>query len=435
MKKTTILKYLAICAAVGLVAWLGKRQEKPIVLEFGMFAQSNWEVEDANAYVVIDQAIRKFEKSHPGVKIYYESGIRKADYSEWLSRKVLSGKTPDMFMILPDDLYRYASLDVIENLNQKMEGDGKFKKEYFFKTVLQMGQYRQGQYALPYETVPTLMFVNKTLLEQEGIQVPSADWTWEDLEAISEKVTKDTNGDGVIDQFGTYNYTWKEAAYSNGAELFDADGEKAYFSGDRVGEAVKFVQRLEEQNGGSTVTQDDFDSGRVAFMPLSFSDYRTYKTYPYKIKKYTSFQWDCTRMPAGPTGGNTSEVDTLMMAMSKRSKHQDLAWEFIKLLTADSEIQREVMRMSQGASVLKYVTGSSFAGSVIRQEMDVDERVIDYELLRDVLETGKVKPRFPKYSEAMALAENRIREIYKNEKNVDSALKIFQRDITKFLKE
>ena len=298
-----------------------------------------------------------------------------------------------------------------------------------------MGQYRQGQYALPYETVPTLMFVNKTLLEQEGIQVPSADWTWEDLEAISEKVTKDTNGDGVIDQFGTYNYTWKEAAYSNGAELFDADGEKAYFSGDRVGEAVKFVQRLEEQNGGSTVTQDDFDSGRVAFMPLSFSDYRTYKTYPYKIKKYTSFQWDCTRMPAGPTGGNTSEVDTLMMAMSKRSKHQDLAWEFIKLLTADSEIQREVMRMSQGASVLKYVTGSSFAGSVIRQEMDVDERVIDYELLRDVLETGKVKPRFPKYSEAMALAENRIREIYKNEKNVDSALKIFQRDITKFLKE
>lgn len=435
MKKTTILKYLAICAAAGLVAWLGKRQEKPIVLEFGMFAQSNWEVEDANAYVVIDQAIRKFEKSHPGVKIYYESGIRKADYSEWLSRKVLSGKTPDMFMILPDDLYRYASLDVIENLNQKMEGDGKFKKEYFFKTALQMGQYRQGQYALPYETVPTLMFVNKTLLEQEGIQVPSADWTWEDLEAISEKVTKDTNGDGVIDQFGTYNYTWKEAAYSNGAELFDADGEKAYFSGDRVGEAVKFVQRLEEQNGGSTVTQDDFDSGRVAFMPLSFSDYRTYKTYPYKIKKYTSFQWDCTRMPAGPTGGNTSEVDTLMMAMSKRSKHQDLAWEFIKLLTADSEIQREVMRMSQGASVLKYVTGSSFAGSVIRQEMDVDERVIDYELLRDVLETGKVKPRFPKYSEAMALAENRIREIYKNEKNVDSALKIFQRDITKFLKE
>ena len=51
-----------------------------------------------------------------------------------------------------------------------------------------------------------MMFVNKTLLTQEGIEVPEEDWTWNDLYRICQKVTKDSNGDGIIDQFGIYNY-------------------------------------------------------------------------------------------------------------------------------------------------------------------------------------------------------------------------------------
>lgn len=243
------------------------------------------------------------------------------------------------------------------------------------------------------------------------------------------------NGDGVIDQFGTYNYTWKEAVYSNGAELFDKDGKKAFFSGTKVNEAVKFVKKLNEMNGGREVTQNDFDSGNVAFMPLAFSEYRTYKTYPYKIKKYTSFQWDCTSMPAGPGGHNTSEVDALLMTIGNKSKHKELAWEFLKMLTSDSSIQREIFEYSQGASVLKYVTGSRYAESMIRKDMDVDERGIDNRLLSDAIENGRINPKFSKYPEAMALAENEIDDIYKNEKNIDSSLKVFQRSITKFLNQ
>ena len=275
----------------------------------------------------------------------------------------------------------------------------------------------------------------KTLLEQEGIEVPNENWTWSTMEQIVDQITKDKNGDGVIDQFGTYNYTWKEAVYSNGAELFDKDGKKAFFSGTKVNEAVKFVKKLNEMNGGREVTQNDFDSGNVAFMPLAFSEYRTYKTYPYKIKKYTSFQWDCTSMPAGPGGHNTSEVDALLMTIGNKSKHKELAWEFLKMLTSDSSIQREIFEYSQGASVLKYVTGSRYAESMIRKDMDVDEKGIDNRLLSDAIENGRINPKFSKYPEAMALAENEIDDIYKNEKNIDSSLKVFQRSITKFLNQ
>ena len=280
MKKKSIYGLVVCFLSIILIilAWNYRQKNKPIVLEFGMFAESNWDVKNANAYVIIDDAIKKFEKEHPGVKVHYETGIRKEDYSEWLDRKILEGETPDVFMVLSDDFYKYVSLNVISDLDNQIANDRNFKKEYFFDTVLDIGKYHESQYALPYEVVPTLMFVNKTLLEQEGIEVPNENWTWSTMEQIVDQITKDKNGDGVIDQFGTYNYTWKEAVYSNGAELFDKDGKKAFFSGTKVNEAVKFVKKLNEMNGGREVTQNDFDSGNVAFMPLAFSEYRTYKT-------------------------------------------------------------------------------------------------------------------------------------------------------------
>ena len=74
-----------------------------IVLEFGMFTGSNWDVESATSFVIIDKAIEQFEEEHPGVKIHYYSGVLKEDYSEWFSRKLLEGEAPDVFMVLADD--------------------------------------------------------------------------------------------------------------------------------------------------------------------------------------------------------------------------------------------------------------------------------------------------------------------------------------------
>ncbi|MDL2296201.1 sugar ABC transporter substrate-binding protein [Lachnospiraceae bacterium OttesenSCG-928-E19] len=434
-KKTKILLAGLIGILFVAVILLQRQNEKKIVLEFGMFAESNWGVANPNAYKIIDKAIEKFEEEHPNVEIHYEGGIKKDDYSEWLAQKTLSGEMPDVFMVLSEDFYQYASLGVLQGLDNQIANDRRFRMSYFYDSALEMGQYQEGQYALPYEVVPTLMFVNKTLLENEWIEVPEANWTWDDLKAISMAVSKDTDGDGMNDQFGICNYTWKEAVYSNGVSPFDNEGGKAYFSDGRVMDAVRFANNLKDLNGDIEVGMDEFEAGNVAFMPLAFSDYRTYKTYPYKIQKFTNFQWECITMPAGPKGENTSELDVLQMGMSKNSNHQELAWEFMKLLTADSEIQRMIFEYSHGASPLEYVTCSSYVESVIRADMDVSEKVIDYQLLSDVVENGEIHPRFTGYEEVMTLAESRIDQIYKEEKNIDSSLKILQREATKYLKQ
>ena len=84
-KRIWIALGAVLCVALLLLfTHQGKRKE--VVLEFGMFTGSNWDVATANSFVIIDKAIARFEAEHPGVRIHYYSGVLKEDYSEWFSR-------------------------------------------------------------------------------------------------------------------------------------------------------------------------------------------------------------------------------------------------------------------------------------------------------------------------------------------------------------
>ena len=427
-----VIALVILCATTALIY----RREGGFdqVLEVGIFAGSNWDVANANSYVIIDKAVEKFDAEHPGVRVHYYSGIRKEDYSEWFSRQLLRGKEPDVFMVLGEDFNQFAEIGIMKNLEPLMDQDPTFDRNAYYSTALRAGQYGGHQYAMPYETMPTLMFVNKSLLSREGIEVPDNDWTWDDMYRISKYVTKDRDGDGILDQFGTYNYGWMEAVYANGASLFDENGTEAYFNDEKVMEAVRYTRQILELNGNKKVTRDDFDGGNVAFMPLPFAEYRTYKAYPYKIKKYTKFQWECVTLPAGKDGGNTSAVNTLLMGISDSTGQEKLAWEFLKLLTYDEEIQTDIFRYSQGVSVLKKVTESAEAEEILREDMEKNEKVIDNKILGEVIENGVVTPKFQKYNGAINLADNEINRVIEDGDNLENSLRILQRQINQYLR-
>lgn len=430
------LYIMGIAAAVLAGAALYRRgQAEEIVLEFGMFTGSQWDVAAANSFVIIDRAVARFEEEHPNVQIHYYSGIMKEDYSEWCARKLLEGDMPDVFMVPDTDFNLYTSLGVLKELDGLIERDSDFDRSEYFTTALNVGNDSGRQYALPYETVPTLLFVNKTLLAKDNIEMPREDWTWEDMYHICQKITRDTNGDGLLDQFGTYNYNWRNAVYTSGGKLYDENQGQLSFTDPLVLDAIKYMKRLNDLNQGQSVTKEDFNKGNVAFMPLTFAEYRTYKTYPYRIKKYTKFQWDCITFPAGEEGENLSQVDALLLGISSSTKHERLAWEFLKQLTYSEDMQMDIFRYSQGVSVLKKVAASREAADIIQEDMDEGEQVISSELLYNVIEDGIIEPRFQEYEQVMSLADSEVSKILLENKNVDSAMKIFQRTINKYLQQ
>ena len=428
----------ALLFLAGMYFW-SRPQAQTQELEFGMFTGSNWGVENADAFVIIDRAIERFEESHPGVTVRYTSGIEKKDYSEWCAKRLLEGEMPDVFMVLDTDFNQYCSLGSLQELNTFMESDPEFQSEEIFQTAMDIGKgMEEIQYALPYEVVPTMLFVNKTLLRQEGIEMPQQDWTWDDFLEICRKVTKDTDGDGRIDQFGTYNYSWQDAMYTSGGSAFDNEKQNVDFSNQYVIESVKFMKELLALNQGENVTQEDFDAGKVAFMPLTFAEYRTYKTYPYKIKKYSNFQWDCTTFPGRTHGENISKVDALLIGINHDSTEKELAWEFLKELVCGYESQLDIFRYSQGVSVLESVARSEKAASIIQEDMDKEEQVISGELLCDVIEHGTITPKYYQYEtyeQMISLANTEITEIFEKNKNIESSMKIFQREIRKYLNQ
>lgn len=407
----------SVCIFLIVTGFYYVQSKKTIVLEFGMFTGSNWDVANDATYTLIDKILRKFERMHPGVKVHYYSGIRKDDYSEWFSERVLEGKMPDVAMILGPQFNKFASMGILKDLTPELEEQMELKSDDYFPAAWNAGSYHNRQYGIPYEVDFMLMAVNATFLQACGCEVPDSSWTWDDFYDLCKKTTTVSSDDSLGKKTsGVCNYRWESAAYSNGAHLFDDYGTKSYFDDERVMDAVRFIQRLDALTQGRPLSSADFDAGRVAFMPLSFAHYRTYTSYPYKINKDMDNDWRCLTMPAGPSGDNISEMNTLLMGISATTKQERLAFELLKMFTHNEETQRDVFRYASGASPLRSITLS-----------------YDSSQLFNIMEKSVTLPKFRRYEENMVLADNFVNDVITGKKAADSNLKLFQQTMQSIL--
>jgi len=431
MTKTKKLLLALIGCSLLLIGLFIGRAQREITLTLGMFTGSNWDVYNAESYKVIDDAIAKFEKAHPNVTIEYKSGILKQDYSAWLASDIADGEQPDVFMVLSEDFNRLSSLGALLPLDDLI-GDNDISTDIFYESALSSGSYQSTQYALPYEINPTMMCVNRDLLEREGIAVPEGNWTIEQFYQICAQVTKDTNGDGTIDQYGSYGFEWQDAVNGYGIRLFDEEGATSNLNRSDVREALSYIQKLKDLNGGYQVSSEDFDKGNVAFCPLTFAQYRTYQPYPYRVSKYSTFKWSCLAMPGTTDNQKTSQIATSLIAINSKTTQRQLAFEFLETLTIDQEIQQELFENSQGASALKSVMASDSTKALLDQDA-LNNYSLKQDVLDAIMENAVIEPKFKKYNNVIercdylitnALNENKIDDqLVDIEKEIDNQLK------------
>jgi len=418
---------LIICASI---FYFKSNQTK--ILRVGIFAGNNWNVPQGEPYALIDDVIKDFEAQYPDVKVEYVSGIKKEDYSEWLAEQFLNSNEPDIFFLLDDDFDMYATKSALTDLTDLIEGDENFSATVYYPAAFDYGKFQNKSYALPCESDLTFMFVNKTLLTKENISMPKNDWTWEDFLEICKKVTRDTNGDGVLNQFGCYNYSWQDAAISNGVTLFREDGRASYFADPRMEETLRFMKDLRNIYKGYEVTAKDFDMGQVAFRPFTFSEYRTYKPYPWRIKKYSSFEWDCIKLPAGPSGGNISTLNTLLIGMSARTENKNLAWQFMKKICYDEKVQQMILKKSQALPVRRDVINALESREIFSWDSEGSDAMTASEISA-AMDNAIMPIKFKNSDSVMLYADSEIEKIIKGEVPFDNALNKLQKEINALL--
>ncbi|MGT2907730.1 ABC transporter substrate-binding protein [Streptococcus dentiloxodontae] len=420
-------RYLLLLFVLGIgLGWLIYRHYfAQQVLTVGVYTGSSWDVPSGQGSQIIDDVIKRFEKEHPNVKVVYESGISKEDYSNWLSDKIVEGDQPDVFMVPENDFNLLASTNALASLNSKMKRD--LDTTIFYSSSLKAGEYRNDQYALPFENNPVMMCINSELLKQENIAIPESGWTLEEFYEICKKVTKDTDGDGIIDQYGSVGYTWQNAVAANGLSLFNEAGDEVNLNNEKMREILNWVSQLNTLNGNYTVSSTDFDKGNVAFMPMTLAEYRTYKPYPYHVSKYSSFTWTCVQMPSAADVTATTQTSTSLLAMSAKTNQTELAWEFLELLCADQETQQEVFAKSQGASVLKSVMKSADTKEILQGD-SFGSTALTVDTLNQMLETSIPEPKFKQYNDLLEKADYLITQSL-SKGTIDTDLAQIQQEI------
>ena len=419
LRHLVVLVLVLVSGILSFALWSSSHEK---VLRIGVYAGSSWDVPNSRENKAMDSLIKKFEKTHPHVKVVYESGIPKKDYADWLAEQVLKGEQPDLFMVPGNDFSMLASAGALKSLDTLLTDD---ERTAFYPVAYEAGQYQGVSYALPVESNPIMMCVNKDLLEKEGISIPESGWTLADFYEICKKVTKDTNGDGVVDQYGITDYTWQQALIAYGGHLTDKSGINV--DSPEMHQALAFMSKLDMLSQHYKVTSHDFDEGRVAFYPMSLAQYRTYKPYPYHVAKYSSFSWTCIPMPTANSKVMGTQVKTSLFGMSSNTKQEKLAWEFMLLLSQDKESQQNLFEKSQGTSVLPSVVKSQQTRKILQADdfgLDslTSER-LDSMMERSIIDIGQEVDR-----QTLERLDYLIKEALGNQE-IDSALPSIQREI------
>ena len=419
LRHLVVLVLVFVSVILSFALWSSSHEK---VLRIGVYAGSSWDVPNSRENKALDTLIKKFEKTHPHVKIIYESGIPKKNYADWLAEQVLKGEQPDLFMVPENDFSMLASAGALKSLDTLLTDD---ERTAFYPVAYEAGQYQGVSYALPVESKPIMMCVNKDLLEKEGISIPESGWTLADFYEICKKVTKDTNGDGVVDQYGITDYTWQQALIAYGGHLTDKSGINV--DSPEMHQALAFMSKLDMLSQHYKVTSHDFDEGRVAFYPMSLAQYRTYKPYPYHVAKYSSFSWTCIPMPTANSKVMGTQVKTSLFGMSSNTKQEKLAWEFMLLLSQDKESQQTLFEKSQGTSVLPSVVKSQQTRKILQADdfgLDslTSER-LDSMMERSIIDIGQEVDR-----QTLERLDYLIKEALGNQE-IDSALPSIQKEI------
>lgn len=257
---------------------------------------------DGNECEVYDDVINRFEEANPGVTVAIDVVPYQA-ILENLPVQLAAGEGPDLAKVTDLGGLNEYYLDLEPHV------DAAYWDESFGGTLdwYRGGPDRQGIYGMHSQLTVTGGFVNATLFEQAGVDLPGSDASWEDWAAASRAVAEATDVPFpmAIDRSG---HRVAGPAISYGAALFDADGEAIL-----VDEGfTAFVQQFVDWHEDGTMARDVWAGQggatyRDAAQEFINGDLVYYYSGSWQVSRMDEqigdfFDWQAVGSPCGPAG-------------------------------------------------------------------------------------------------------------------------------------
>ncbi|KZL48164.1 sugar ABC transporter substrate-binding protein [Nodularia spumigena CENA596] len=181
---------------------------------------------------VLQKLVDKFNQTHPKIQVESLYAGQQDQQTPKILAAVVGNAPPDLLWYNPTIAGQLVELQALIPLDEKLNNSP--VKAEIDPALFESMEYQGQIWSVPFATNNVAVYYRPSLFKAAGItELPR---TWEQFREVAKRLTRDTNGDGRINQYGMFLplgkgeftvFTWLPFMWSSGGELVKGETEKA----------------------------------------------------------------------------------------------------------------------------------------------------------------------------------------------------------------
>ncbi len=320
-----------------------------------------------------------------------------ADYYTQVQTQLAGGTAADLmwmsqeFMALAADGSYLPLTDCVANADAGTAGD----VNDYFPGILQTAYYDGVLYGLPWIAQPVVVYYNKDMFAAAGLAEPTADWTWDDFLTDAKALTKDTDGDGTVDQWGTSSNGWPPPQmfiWQAGGDVISPDLTTSPIDSPEAVNGMDFytswAYNPETAPSAEILGEQGFDAmytaGKIGMFFGGAADDKDFNT--------TGFTAGVVSVPKNPdTGSNVTFSWTASTVINANTQHPKEACDALLAVTAGVQDWKVVSPRISQATVEHLVTSEPRKEANAQAFLDAAQNMRAFTII----------PQFAKYTDTL----------------------------------
>jgi len=187
------------------------------------------------------EILDSFKEKNPNITVELDESPWN-EFKKKLKMQIAASNPPNTFIMDSGYVAALGAMGASVDLSDRVK---KELNEKDYSSALFAGKDPAGRlWGIPHGINSVAIYYNKTLFDQAGLPYPEANWTFDDMFELASKLTRDTNGDGTIDQYGmAYGSSitdgWLPFVAAMGGAPLDETRKKSMFKDEKTIEGLK----------------------------------------------------------------------------------------------------------------------------------------------------------------------------------------------------
>lgn len=309
---------------------------------------------------VYQKAIDAFEEENPDITVDLIPGPGDT-YKQKLLTQLQGSQAPDVFYVGGEYISQLISTGKIANLTEFLNSSESYVKPDEFVEGLWGPSRVDGEiYGTPVDSNPMLIYYNKKILEEAGLDpnepqklYEAGEWTWDKFAELNEKITASGKHGFLAGNAASHLFSW---IWTNDGKMYDDKGNIILDENEKAQEAIKYLN--ENIDAGNFTYTGSLPKGQgedAMFLSNQTGFVAAGRWFTPLFSQNESLEFDYIPWPTN-NGEKiaTAAVATAYMSATNSSKHLEEALKFISFYT--SEAGQEA-RLSGNGNAIPSVTG------------------------------------------------------------------------------